>query len=117
MQYTIVGFSQNSGFRSFRFEGVGPDGKRIGFTVEADLALARRYGIRLQELPLLCRGLLERQVEGEQKNAVTFTEEKMSLYASSCAAERDAAAQRKRPVRRPPSENTGNAWRAPQPRP
>ncbi len=34
---------------------------RIRFTVRADLSLSRKYGIRLQELPLMCLGILEQK--------------------------------------------------------
>lgn len=57
MQYILSGFTQDMGFRVFRFEGVAVDRPRTRtvFTVRADLALIRRYGIQIQELPLLCR--------------------------------------------------------------
>jgi hypothetical protein len=56
MQFTLTGFTQDAGCRVFAYEGVGDDRVRIRFTVRADLALSRKYGIRLQELPLMCVG-------------------------------------------------------------
>jgi hypothetical protein len=99
----MTGFTQDAGYRVFRYEGVGEDRVRIGFTVRADLALSRKYGIRLQELPLMCLGILERNSDSR---AITFTEEAMILYSEDCAAVRDAAAvkrasQRRQPVKPP----------------
>jgi len=115
MQYILTGFTQDMGFRVFTFERVGDDRLRTKFSVRADLALIRRYGIRLQELPLMCRGLLERREEGEEKRALIFTEDEMCIYEKNSVAAREAAAQKRKPPRRPPSENIGAAWRAPQP--
>jgi len=54
--------------------------------------------IRVQELPLLCRALLERRDEAELEHTWIFTEEDMRAYASNCAAERDEAKRQKRCV-------------------
>jgi hypothetical protein len=113
MQFVLTGFTQDTGFRVFTFEGIAPDHTRIGFAVGTDLALTRRYGIRLQELPLLCRGLLERRDESEHTRTFTFTEAEMVLHANSCAVEREAR-QTKRGMHRPPGKQAGAAWRAPQ---
>jgi hypothetical protein len=115
MQYILTGFSQDMGFRVFTFERIGDDRLRTKFTVKADLSLIRRYGIRLQELPLMCRGLLDRRTEGEDLRSLIFTEDEMGIYAKNCTAAREAAAQKRKPPRRPPSENIGAAWRGPQP--
>src|SRR5438874_11837597 len=113
-QYTITGFTHESGFRVFAFEWVGEDRVRTEYTVRVDLGLIRKYGIRVQELPLLCRGLLERAGEGEQKCTATFTEEEMRLHAHNCAAARDAAIQKRKSPRTPPTHQIGSNWRAPQ---
>lgn len=115
MQFILTGFTQENGFRVFAFEGSGDDRVRIRFTVRADLALIRRYGIRLQELALMCRGILERRNEADDLRTLTFTEEQMCLYAKNCSAARDAA-QKRKPPRRPQGENTGAGWRVPPPR-
>jgi len=101
MQFSLLGFSQDTGFRVFAFEGTAADKTRTAFTVRADLALTRKHGIRVQELPLLCRGLLERAGEGEQLSATTFTEEEMRLYTHNCTEARDAAMRRRKSLRRP----------------
>jgi len=109
IQFLLKGFSEVMGFRTFQFESVAADRTRTAFTVRTDLALTRRYGIRLQELPLLCRAVLERNHEAEER-AFTYTEQDMCVYAS-CAAARDEAARKRKPARRPNTENTGAAWR------
>jgi hypothetical protein len=83
VQFSLIGFSQDTGFRVFAFEGTAADRTRAAYTVRADLALTRKYGIRVQELPLLCRGLLERAGEGEQKSPAVFSEEEMRLHATA----------------------------------
>jgi hypothetical protein len=115
MQFILTGFTQDREFRVFAFEGISADRVRTPFTVRADLALSRIYGIRLQELPLMCRGILEHREEGEEQSALTFTEDAMRLHASNCVAARALAAQKKKAPRRPANENNGAAWRSPQP--
>jgi hypothetical protein len=115
MQFILTGFTQDREFRVFAFEGIAADRVRTAFTVRADLALSRTYGIRLQELPLMCRGILESREEGQDQSALTFTEEAMRLHASNCIAARALAAQKKKAPRRPANETNGAAWRSPQP--
>jgi hypothetical protein len=83
MQFILVGFNQDTEFRTFAFQGIAADRTRSDFTVRADLVLSRKYGIRVQELPLLCRRLLERDDRGEEKRTLTFTEEDMRLHANT----------------------------------
>jgi hypothetical protein len=111
MRFVLTGFTQEVGVRVFAFSGVATDAARTEFTVRADLALSRRYEIRMQELPLLCRGLLEQRPEGDETRDLTFTEEAMQVHAKDCAAARVAAAAKRRPPRRPSGENLGAAWR------
>jgi len=120
MQFILTGFTQETGFRVFAFEGVVVGQIRTVFTVRADLALSRRYGIAMQELPLLCRSLLDRQDEdGEPdslaKHALIFSEDEMRAWADKRAADRALAALKKKAPRRPVVENAGAAWRGPQP--
>ena len=115
MQFVLTGFTPDTGFRVYAFEGIGADRTRTEFTVRADLDLIRRYGIRVQELPLLCRALLERRDEADLGHTLIFSEEEMRLHASACAAEREAAAQKRKPARRPPpSTQMGSGWRVQQ---
>jgi len=112
MNYIMLGFDQDTGVRQYAFQGVA-DGTKTDFTVGVELALIRSYGIRIQELPLLCRGLLEQQGEGEEKRTFTFAEKEMRAHADTCAAAREAAAQKKRLPRRLAPANVGAAWRGP----
>lgn len=121
MQFTLTGFTQDTGCRVFAYEGTGEDRVRLKFTVRADLALSRKYGIRLQELPLMCLGILEHQSAGEvdtpgsARRELTFTEAAMIEYADGCVAARDAAALKRmanrRPPKAPPSESS-SGWNA-----
>jgi hypothetical protein len=125
MQFILTGFTQDTGFRVFAFEGVAVGKIRTVFTVRADLALSRRYGIAMQDLPLLCRSLLDRQEEnGEpaesdkpasESHALTFSEEEMRACADKRTADRASAALKRKAPRRPVVENAGAAWRGPQP--
>jgi hypothetical protein len=109
-QFILRGFSQTRGIRIYTFEGTGNE-RRADYTVEVDLALIPRYGIRIQDLPLLCRELLQQRVKPDEISSVTFTEQHMRSLAERRATEREEAEQRKKPPRRPPSANTGAAWR------
>lgn len=114
MQFVLVGFSQHMGFRTFAFEGIAADRTRTPYTVKADLALIGTYGIRMQELPLLCRELLERYDEREEQRSITFSEEEMRVHASNCTAARETAMQKKKSSRRsPPVPTHGATWPAP----
>jgi hypothetical protein len=56
-----------------------------------DLALIPGYGIRIQDLPLLCRELLQQRVESDEISALTFTEQDMRGLAERRATEREKA--------------------------
>ena len=114
MQFILTGFTQELGFRVFAFERLGEDRVRTRWTVRADLVLIRRYGIRLQELPLMCRGLLERHDDGEVNRSMIFTEDEMRTCANQRAAAKQDAAHKRKAPRRPVAENAGAAWRGPQ---
>lgn len=105
MQISLTGFSQDMGFRVFAFECVGEDKVRASFQVRADLLLARKYGIPMQELPLLCRRILERRQVGDQQRMYTFTEADMCVQADLRAEK--IASQKRKPPRKQPRENIG----------
>jgi hypothetical protein len=115
MQFVLIGFTQDRGYRVFAFDGISADRVRIAFTVRADLDLSRRYGIRQQELPLICREVLEHQGDGDRQHAVTFTEDAMKIHATTKAEQKASASANRKPPRRAPRENMGTAWRGPQP--
>lgn len=111
MQFVLTGFTHDLGTRVFAFECIGEDRIRTQCTVRADLAVARRYGIRIQDLPLLCRGLLDRCEEGGEVQSLTFTEDQMRTSANERAAARDAAVRKRKTPHKPSGENLGAAWR------
>jgi hypothetical protein len=110
MQFTLTGFTQDTGCRVFAYEGIGEDRVRMRFTVRADLAMSRKYGIRLQELPLMCLGILERSVVAAETGAaqkaadrkLTYSEAAMMQYSDDCVAARGAAALKRTSMRRTP---------------
>jgi len=114
MAYILTGFTQELGCRVFAFARVELAALRTEHIVRADLGLARKYGIQMQDLPLLCRGLLDRLDTGGRVADVTFTEEDMRTCATQRTAAKELAASKKRPPRRPSGENLGAAWRSPQ---
>ena len=99
VRFTLMGFDQNANLRRYAFQG-NVAGVRTAVTVAVDLALVLRFGIRIQELPLLCRELLERQVEGQEKRALTLTEKEMRTQAENCSMAQEAADQRRNSHRR-----------------
>jgi hypothetical protein len=111
MQFVLTGFTHDLGSRVFAFERVAEDWVRTKCTVSADLALIRRYGIQIQELPLLCRRILDRHEESGEIGPLIFTEEEMRACADARAAARELAASKKRSAHRPPGEHLGAAWR------
>ncbi|MBI4894103.1 MAG: hypothetical protein HY821_26025 [Acidobacteria bacterium] len=111
MTYILNGFSQEGEYRVFSFEGIDSERVRTTFLVRIHLALSRQYGIRIQDLPLLCKGVLERSGEEPASPTTTFTEREMDEYAKVAAA-RVAATQRTGP-RKPAGANLGAAWRTP----
>ncbi len=96
----LKGFTQQDGFRLFAFESMSANQQRVVSTVRADLDLIRRYGIRVQELPLLCRELLERRTDPDSAFRLTFTEDDMRIHQASCRSAQQAAAFSRRPPRR-----------------
>jgi hypothetical protein len=97
MQFVLKGISHDAGLRVFAFEGIGADRSRTGFSVKADLALARRYNIRIQELPLLCLAFLEKLYEREGGRAFTYSEEDMRAHAGLVSLREQAAQKKKKP--------------------
>lgn len=95
MDYVLTSFHHESNVRKFLFDGIDADRKRTPFTVCVDLGMIRKYEISLQELPLLCRHLLEGQPVDAQIRALTFTEADMRDHADRRAAALRAAEERK----------------------
>ena len=83
------GFTSDNGFRVYDFDAVvGLEGVRAPYTVRADLALARQYGISLQELPLLCCGILEQRIlSSAEEHNFTYSEAEMRIHADARSVE------------------------------
>jgi hypothetical protein len=112
MTFVLRGFAQVKEFRVFAFDGISEDRSRAPYTVRADLALSASYGIRLQELPLLCKRLLDQKCDNVKERAFTFTEAAMREYAGDLALAREAAKNRK-PPKRPEAGQAASPWRGP----
>lgn len=115
MEFLLTGFTHEKDFRVFSFECIGTDRVWTKCTVRADLSVTRKYGIALQELPLLCRGLLDRREMAEahpggDNVSITFTEDEIRTLSDERAAAR-AAIPRRKPPTRPAPDQLGAAWR------
>jgi hypothetical protein len=81
MAFILLGFSQENTVRHFAFERIGADGTRGQFKVDADLRMVREFKIKVQELPLICRRMLESQPVEIEAQALTLTEDNVRLFA------------------------------------
>ena len=111
-QFLLTSFTQAAGIRTYAFEGrIGT--QRTDYKVAVDLALIPRYGIRIQDLPLLCRELLQQQEQSEEPSAVVFTEQRMRCHAEELAVRRVEADHRKKPPRHLASAQAASSWQLP----
>jgi len=108
MEFVFAGFRQFDNIRRYYFDAVGEDRRPQQVTVDADLNLIRKYKIPLQELPLLCRRLLQGRAKLE---TIMFTESDMVRYANERAAEANALMEKRKAHRPPVPSNVGQAWR------
>lgn len=116
VQFMLTGFKPDVGFRIFTFEANPAGGAKMEFAVKVDLDLARKYGIQMQALPLLCFALLERSDNATQRTFI-YTEDEMCLHARACKEERAAALLKKQSARKTlTTSQPGVGWRtvAPQ---
>jgi hypothetical protein len=109
-QFFLTGFAQAAGIRIYAFQG-RVDASRMDYTVEVDLALIPGYGIRIQDLPLLCRELLQQQAQPDEISAVVFTEQRMRIHAEKIAAARHEAEQKKKQPKHLGSADAETGWR------
>jgi hypothetical protein len=99
MNFTLSGFKERDGLRRFAFQCVGANDAKTTVIVRADVALARKHEIRLQELPLICVRLLESMSADELAAPITLTEDHM--IAIQTAARSAAEKRAQKPTRRP----------------
>ena len=100
LNFVLTGFSHDLGFRVFKFDCVDEAQKRTHHTVRADLTLVRKYGIHIQELPLLCRRLLD--ASEAPGPSLTLSETDMIACAEKEALRNQA--KLRKPWRRPSGE-------------
>jgi|HubBroStandDraft_6_1064221.scaffolds.fasta_scaffold3038880_1 hypothetical protein len=108
MTFTLTGFKEGNGLRRFVFQGTAADRSRTTVVVGADVSLARKHDIRLQELPLICLRLLESLDTEGLVSPITLTEDHMTAIQT---AARSAAEKKPHKPPRRPSPETGQAWR------
>jgi hypothetical protein len=111
MEFTMTGFSEESGIRRFKFKGSLANRTFQEFAVDTDVAMARKYGIGLQELPLLCRRLLEKGAENPEVHTIVFSEDLMRAHSDECVATQRAAQERRKAHKRPNPSRLGEHWR------
>jgi hypothetical protein len=109
-QFFLTGFAQAAGIRTYAFER-RIDASRIDCTVEVDLALIPGYGIRIQDLPLLCRELLQQQAQPDEKSAVVFTEQRMRSHAEKLAAAQQESEHKRKQPKHLGSAGAETGWR------
>jgi len=103
MQYALTGFTSDMGFRVYDFDVIDDHRVRTAYTVRADMALVRQYGISLQELPLLCRGVLEQRILiNDREHTFTYTQAEMCIHSDA----RTVAAKKLKAARKPWSNGT-----------
>ena len=108
MIYAFTGFSQEGTYRVFSFELLPRSPGRGAFQVRADIADARRYRIPLQELPILCRGVLENRHETDTSHQATYSAADMLAHANAReTAEENRKARRRFVPRRTTAVGAG----------
>jgi hypothetical protein len=108
MDFVLAGFEEGDGVRKYHFDCVATNRSKRAISVFADVTLARKHEIRVQELPLLCRRLLQSMEPGSLAATITLTEDHMIAVQQVARA----AAEKKphKPPRRP-SARAGQQWR------
>ena len=99
--FVLTGFSHDVGFRVFSFDRVDDGRATSKYTVKADLTLARKCGVHIQDLPLLCRRFLDKSEQGSPAS-LTLPEEEMKACAMKDTLRQQAKARK--PWQRPGGE-------------
>ena len=94
MEFVFTGFNQKDTTRLYAFQRVDTDRSRTDYAVTTDVTLAFKHKIPLQDLPLLCRALLEGK-EPSPPGTVIFTEKDMLAFVHRRSAERDEVLRKK----------------------
>jgi len=107
IQIQFSGFRDLAGIRQFSFDRIADDRSRTTLVVTADMSLARKYDIRLQELPLLCRRLLDDLGTDPSDHRISLTEQHMATIRATVQAGTEKKPRKVATV----SSSTGHAWR------
>ena len=113
MNFVFTGFRQDDSVREYAFQAATQPPEK--FTVGADLNLVRKHNVPLQELPLLCRQLLEAKDEPRKSPSLVFTEQDMLAYVENRARVAHDAESKRRKFRVAASPRIGEAWRSKAP--
>ena len=95
MEYVLTGIEHSGNIRLYAFTEVEHDVRRSGLSVAVDIDVVRKYGIPIQELPLLCRLFLEDQRGTGSESSLTYDEAEMVKYATRRADAARVAEERK----------------------
>lgn len=102
MEYVLTGVEHSGNIRLYAFAEVEHDSRRTGLSVAVDINVLRKYGIPIQELPLLCRFFLKDQRGAGSERDLTYGEAEMIKYATrrddAARAAEQRKAQRKNPA-------------------
>src|SRR5579864_7270785 len=99
MKFVLRGFCQNENIRHYSFYGIGGGRKSpTEFTVGVDLTLLHKYGIPLQEAPLLCSLLLPSHAGDERDRSFMISEDDMRARAEQRASERTESQNKRKPA-------------------
>lgn len=84
----FMGFQQERGVRSYRFEMAVPEGQKATFIVHADIALFTKHHVGIQEGPSLCLRLLASKPDGASTSGGTafeysLTDRELLAYLAS----------------------------------
>lgn len=108
VEYIFKGFRDDNDIRRFTFECVREDRSATQITVDADMSLARKHEILMQELPLLCRTVIEKAPDTGEPQSLTLNETHMAEIQAIAVEKR----QHRKPARKARvTEATGQAWR------
>lgn len=108
--FLLTGFRSEQSLRIYTFQRVEADRTRTAFTVSADLTLTAKYNIRLQDLPLLCRSVLDGSNEAEPPRNSLLSEQDMMIFRDRKADAQRAAVEKRKVPRKAPANPNRPAW-------
>jgi hypothetical protein len=98
MQYLFNGFQQSGTVRSFAFTVFSQDVPRTQVAVGVDTTVSRRFGVSLQELPLICRQMLtETFAVGIDEPTMSVSEEYLVDYLRAKRSMSEPAKKQSKP--------------------